>query len=102
MVQRVALDIAGRAVAAAAYIAAVSIGHIFARLLYGALYAALLHVAIGRYFGIDIVTFEYKSQRHTEDEHPYGKYGKEYDGENRRHRYCKLFGKTFALSGANI
>ena len=67
MFERVALDIAGRAVAVATDILAIGVGHILATLLNSTLNAALLHMAVGRNFGIDVVSFEYQRQRHSQN-----------------------------------
>lgn len=61
------VNIAGRAVALAAQIFAVSTC-ILARLLHGTLYAQALHILVGRDLGVDVVTLENLRERHAQKE----------------------------------
>lgn len=64
--ERVALDVASRAVAVAANVLTISIGHILAGLLNGTLNAALLHMTVGRNLRVDVVPLEDQRQRHSQ------------------------------------
>ena len=64
--ERVALDVASRAVAVAANVLTISVGHILAGLLNGTFNAALLHMTVGRNLGVDVVPLEDQRQRHSQ------------------------------------
>ena len=61
-------DIAGGAVAGAGCwrVVARGLGYILASLLHGALDAEALHIGVGRYLGLDVVSLEDERQRHSE------------------------------------
>lgn len=67
VVERIALDIASRAVAVTTNIFTIGVSHILATLLNGTFNATLLHMAVGRNLGIDVVSFEYQRQRHSQN-----------------------------------
>lgn len=64
--ERVALDVASRAVAVAANVLTIGVGHILAGLLNGTFNAALLHMTVGRNLGVDVVPLEDQRQRHSQ------------------------------------
>ncbi len=64
--ERVALDVASRAVAVAANVLTISVGHILAGLLNGTFNAALLHMTVGRNLRVDVVPLEDQRQRHSQ------------------------------------
>ena len=79
--ERVALDVASRAIAVTTDILAIGVSHILARLLNGTLNATLLHMAVGRNLRIDVVTLENQCQRHSQNKHANGCYRNQYYGE---------------------
>lgn len=74
---RCLFDVACRAVARTARVGAVCLSGVLARFLHGAPDAQPLHVLVGRYFRVDMVSLDHQRQRHAHDEEGYGAEGEE-------------------------
>lgn len=70
-------DVAGRAVARAARVGAVDLSRVLARLLDCAADAEALHILVGGYFRIDIVSLDHQCQRHSQNEECHRRQGAE-------------------------
>ena len=58
-------------------VGAVCLSGVLARFLHGAPDAQPLHVLVGRYFRVDMVSLDHQRQRHAHDEEGYGAEGEE-------------------------